>query len=123
MIGELNTERARQAANASAIEIAQQNLADCENQFMEVTGRLNERLHRVEILYGMQKERNLNDVDDIGRITDCLHNAIALEFDRRKKGGGKKNLPSRLKNPDELSYPLRVSHVIFFLHLLLILFQ
>ena len=34
IIGELNTERARQASNSSALEMLQENLADCEKQVM-----------------------------------------------------------------------------------------
>ncbi len=74
-----------------------------ENQFMDVTNVLNEKLHRVETLYEFAKHKNLKDVNDLGRINDIFANLIEMEEDRQVKGGGYKNLPTRLKNPDELS--------------------
>ena len=75
-----------------------------ENQFMDVTNILNEKLHRFEILYEHAKDKNLKDVNDLSRIKDCFDNLIEMEEDRQTKGGGYKNLPTRLKNPDQLSY-------------------
>ena len=71
---------------------------------MDVTNKLNEKLHRVETLYEQAKSKKLIDVNDIGRMKDCFENLISMEEDRQTKGGGYLNLPTRLKSPNNLSY-------------------
>ena len=43
---------------------------------MDVTNKLNEKLHRVETLYEQAKSKKLIDVNDIGRMKDCFENLI-----------------------------------------------
>jgi hypothetical protein len=87
IISELQLSRGRQEANENAIRIAQENLRDCEQQYMQVAGELNSRLARTETLYESLLAKHLNDGTDLQRLSAVLDSYLSAEDDRLRRGG------------------------------------
>ena len=88
VITELEKSRAQQDSNRNAIKIAEENLMECENQFMHVAGNLNEKLARCEVMYENLLKSKIEQENDIQRLTEIIESYIQSDIDRRRKGGG-----------------------------------